>query len=70
MAKKRRKRKQKLAPIPIATHGSVRVRGIKRKEIDEEKLALAFILLAQDIGKEKAADKKDLDEPRPTSQTG
>jgi hypothetical protein len=35
---------------------NIRVRGVKRKEVDEDKLALAFLMLATAIQK---ADKQE-----------
>ena len=35
---------------------NIRVRGIRRKQIDEDKLALAFLLLAKIIHEQKDED--------------
>jgi hypothetical protein len=37
---------------------NIRVRGVKRKEVDEDKLALAFLMLARAI---QQADKQETD---------
>lgn len=47
---------------------NIRVRGIKRKQIDEDKLALAFLLLAkviheQEDGTESATEPQAHDRP-------
>ena len=35
---------------------NIRVRGIRRKEIDEDKLALAFLMLAKILHEQEQAD--------------
>lgn len=43
----------------------VRIRGIRRKHIDEDKLALAFLMLAKVISEQRGAEPADTpsDEP-------
>lgn len=37
---------------------NIRIVGVKRKQIDEEKLALAFLLLAKTLHDQKQAEHK------------
>lgn len=38
---------------------NMRVRAIRRQEVDEEKLALAFLLLAKTISEQQSGDGND-----------
>jgi hypothetical protein len=43
----------------MANH--IRIKSIKRKQLDEDKLALAFLLLAKIVHEADAADREDAD---------
>lgn len=42
---------------------NIRVRGIRRKEIDEDKLALAFLLLAKSLHEQDVASDGPVSTP-------
>ena len=48
---------------------NIRVRGIKRKQVDEDKLALAFLLLAKIICEQDESDITDRHSPTERSGT-
>ncbi len=44
---------------------SISVRGVRRKEVDEDKLALAFLMLAKVLHEQEHATSEDVTSPPP-----
>lgn len=62
-----KKRRQAKAAVPAGARGQITVRGVRRKEIDMNKLSLAIWMIAKDqVAAENAASKRKDEGPDST----